>query len=269
MARQVLIAAADPHYSAHVRSLLVNCRIQGGWTGDVVVIVPEDELALCPHLADLQGRGIEVCEVPDSGFMLKFWMFSDRFRRYERALWLDCDVLVQRPLEALSSLEFPEAALLSTESATIRDTFWRDEKAIEHADVYQWIARNFIHFGQTTYNTSCVLFKPSAFPLDTVRKLRALQDKIKLVNDPGGGGTDQQPINLLLYNQFGRIPNDLAVYWAFPTPDTVVVHYCRWYAPWLEKQPGAHAYYNDVLNAPCKHIYDTNLAKFNEVFPKC
>jgi lipopolysaccharide biosynthesis glycosyltransferase len=263
MADDVIILAADREYLRHAQSLMVNCRLQGQWTGDFCMITPEGT-----DVSSVAGRGVELLSVSDVGFMQKFWMFDGFFRGWRKAIWLDCDVLVHGNLYRLLELVDTAVMVADRENGSILGSFWRDTEAGRHLELYYWMFKTFPSIMEKTFNTSCVTFRPKGIPEGTPERLIELQAHVKPANHCDRGGTDQQIINLLLYDYFAPVPDRLCCYWNETTSNTVVSHYCRWYAPWLEKVSHAHAYSNPVLARPCKDVYEENLSKFDQLFPR-
>ena len=96
MSEQVISFVADESYLPHAKSVMVNCRRQGGWQGDFCLISPGD----C-DTSDIERRRIHVLHVADASwdFLVKFHAFTPYFRRWQQALCLDLDIMVQGPLQ--------------------------------------------------------------------------------------------------------------------------------------------------------------------------
>jgi hypothetical protein len=123
MSDQVIVFVADEKFYPHVKSLAVNCRRQGEYTGDFLLIHPDD---IDPAIADdFTERGWWRSPVTDRGFLQKFNLFSPDLKKWRQALFLDADCLVQRPL----SLIFEQL-----ESAKTDDTLLYPPGSIVMAD---------------------------------------------------------------------------------------------------------------------------------------
>lgn len=289
MSDSVIIIVADDNYEAHAQALMVNCVEQGGWKDDFCVIAPAGA-----RLAGMRNRGIPIHEVSDIGFMAKFCIFDDYFHRWKWAFYVDCDVLVQGDLYRLfEMLKYRppgrwghRAIWCNHEDNSILASWkhWDGTKVEEHAEMYAEMEKEFPHINERMVCTSYLLFEPASIPPGIPDKLRALQERFADANRVEDGGTDQQIINLLpeLYKQMHEVPDKLFCYWGLDNVDSrvasdyrgykggempVVLHYCRFYAPWLEKEPNADAYLHLRSGLRCLDIYRTNLALFNERFP--
>lgn len=288
MSDSAIVLVADAKYSEHAKSLMVNCRIEGQWGGDIVLIAPEEFAA-----TDFANRGIPIFHVPDVGFLTKFWLFGDALRRWGQVLFLDCDVIVQgslqRAFDALTATELLPAdgkPILADLEDTTAEQSWKvwDKEADDHPAVYTELRREYPWMSLRVWNTAFLLFEPASIPRGTVETLKATQEKYKIANDPAKGGTDQQVIHLILHERMREKPDKLFGWWGHDEPQCrvysefrhwrgdevpIALHYGRWYAPWIPKEPGVDGYRNLRLGSvPCLDIYRRNLARFEELFPR-
>lgn len=283
----VIVIVADDTFLPHAKSLMVNCRRQGGWQGDFCVIMPSG----CDG-ADLVKRGIPVLHVHDTGFMAKFWIFSDFFKSWSRALYLDCDVLVlsdlapllqqlasYEPLEdgtkpIIADLEDTPAWMIFERAAHGSDL--RDRTFMQLVQEYPCVLTKF-------WNTSILVFDPSSIPENTPAALQAVQEKYRILNNPEEEGTDQQIIHIALYERLRKVKEKLFCFWGLDEPNAQVaseqrgwhggevplaVHYARWHAPWITKTPKMDGYRNGRLKRVCHEFYAENLAAFDTEFPR-
>lgn len=281
MSENVIIIVADDNYLPHAKSLMVNCRRQGGWQGDFCIVMPQDADA-----TQIESRGIRIYRVPDKGFMAKFWIFSDFFRKWSNAIYLDCDILIQgalsRLLDALRHRRKPIIAALEDGPALLGWKHW-DKKTEEHKALYEELDKLFPHIHERMMNTAVLLFQPEEIPADTVKTLGDLQGQYAAANPVDEGGTDQQIIHLLLYPLVQEVPDKLFCFWGSDEPQSrveshfrrwigneepVLLHYCRWYAPWIVKTPDQEAYKILRLDRVCHELYAENLTAFEQEFPK-
>ena len=284
MQKEVIIFVADDNYIEHAKALAVNCRVQGNYKGDFAVICPVNSTAS----QEFKKYGFYVLEVEATGFLQKFFIFDKFFKQWEKAFYLDCDILIQDNLSRLFDLlnngdEWGKGDIwMDTEDGKIIEMFWRDKEKESHADIYEMLNREYPHVNTNqTFNTAFILFHPSAIKEDTTQRLIDLQARIHEANNPAKSGTDQETINILMSNEIKKIPNKMVCFWGCAEPQNDVfsetrgwrggeivigVHYCRWYAPWLEKRPDMDAYFLHRLNIPCNELYKQNLSKFNEIF---
>lgn len=278
MSDSVIIFVADNNYIDHVKSIAVNCEMEGNWHGDYAVICPTGSFAA----SEFKRFGFSVLETNFSGFLQKFDVFNDYFKQWKKALYLDCDIIIQDDLQRLFSLLDKGDLWMDTEDGKIIDMFWRDEQKEQNKPIYDWVKENYPHsYTEQTFNSAFILFNTHIIDGTWPQQLSELQNKIHQINDPAKLGTDQQPINILLWHHIKKIPNKLCCFWGHAEPSNDVasdwrgwvggevpvgIHYTRWYAQWNYKTPDADAYKVHKLDKPTFEIYHDNLKKFNEVF---
>ena len=153
-----------------------------------------------------------------------------------------------------------------------------------HTAIYEAMGKRFphIHTADKMWSTALLLWEPESIPNDTIEQLRALQEEFKVCNDPEKGGTDEQIIDLLLHNHMAQVGEKGWCFWGLDEENArvpsiargwrggeipVVLHYGRWYAPWIKKKQDMDAYTVPRLNRVCHEFYAENLAKFEEMFP--
>lgn len=291
MPYKVIVFVADENYLPHYKALAVNCRNEGQYTGDFCFIVPDELMT-----GDLIERGFYVLPTDEKGFMAKFEVFNPFFRKWDQVLYLDADVIVQRPLQPL----FDQLTNWPRESANRRRILamredvpvfmgWQiwDKEWQSHTEIYEEMGQRFPFVNASVnsdkmWNTAILLYEPASIPEDTVEKLKALQEEYFICNDPAKGGTDEPIIDLLLHHHFAQIGEKGWCHWGLDNHNArvpsisrgwrgdevpVILHFTRFYAMWLEKKPEADAYASHRLGRPYREIYKENLAAFEETFP--
>lgn len=278
MKSSVIIFVADDNYIDHVKSIAVNCRIQGKYHGDFAVVCPKNS-----HAAqEFTKYGFYVLEVEVTGFMQKFYVFDKFFKNWQKALYLDCDIIIQDDISRLFTLLENHFLWMDTEDGKIIEMFFRDQEKENHPETYEWMTDHYPHINtHRIFNTAFILFSPKYIDDRTPQLLLETQDIIHKANDPEKGGTDQQTINIFMWQQIRAIPHKLVGFWGFAEPQNdiaselrgwkggeimVGIHYSRWYAPWIEKKPDMEAYLIHHLNTPVNQLYKQNLSQFNQVF---
>jgi hypothetical protein len=291
MASQVILFVADDNYLDHAKSVMVNCRRQGEWTGNFCMISP----AGCAN-SDFERRGIHVLRVPDEGwdFMVKFHAFTEYFHQWDQALCIDLDIIVQRNLHDAFDELAPRlpAILCAQEDGPILGGLKHWDATVgegpdAHPEVYEEIERRFPHVTQRMFNMGFIFYQPSSMPPETMSKLRELHAEFSKANPTNA---DQMLVNLLLYDKMEEAGKDACTFFGNDYPGNrvasefrgwtgdehpAILHYTRWYAPWIVKhicntpepntEPGG--YRNHRLGRLCHELYADNLAAFNEEFP--
>lgn len=276
---RVVIIVSDNNYVEHTKSLIMNCRIQGNYDGDFAIVCPVASSA-AHTFTDL---GFYVVERDGENFFLKFQMFDEYFRKWRKAIYMDCDVIVQDDLNRLFDLLDTHDLWMDTEDCSTLQSFHKDKERHLHEEVYTHMIKNYPHVNNQTFNTGVVVFYPHSIPDNAPKTLMDIQREIEPANRLENGGTDQQVINLLLGNKCKKIEKKMVCFWGLAEPQNdvdseyrkykkgdkpVIVHYSRWYSPWIEKTPDADAYMCRRLNRPCNDIYKENLRLFNETYHK-
>lgn len=282
MKDKVIIFVSDDQYINHVKSVAVNCIRQGGYDGDFAVICP-----LGSRAADeFKSYGWHVLGVNATGFLQKFSILSDYFKQWDKALYVDCDILVQGKLSQLFSLldNAGEWIFMDREDGdTMRTMPVHNRDEVGNATLYGVLKSSFPFVYERTFNTAFVLFNPAFIARGTIENLLQLQETFFALNDPAKGGTDQQIINLLLHPRGLQIPNKLVCYWGLDEPQNrvdsefrgykaddvpVAIHFGRHYAMWEPKNEGQAAYYSDRTGRVNKELYLENLRAFDEYFKR-
>lgn len=268
LADSVVILAADGNYIQHAKALFVNCRMRGQWEKDFALVTTKGT-----DVSDFSRRGIHILESESTdGFYQKLSVFSPFFRKWNYAMYMDCDIIVQDTLAPILA-EIEDCSLLGDiEPFDLFHmfTYWATMETYNNAPegIYRWLWTNFDP-RYIQYNTAIMPFRPWGIPVDAVDRLTAMERKIHPINIHVVRGTDQAVINLAFYRQFTSIRNKLFSYWQHEGPESRVLHYCSGYAPWIEKKPGMDAYGNPRFQLPCYDIYKANLSRWEEVFPLC
>ncbi len=264
----VIVLVCDDKYVPHVKSVLANCRKQGQWEGDVCVIMPEGACA-----TELEGRGFPIFRAPMDRHYAKYLLFEPAFQKHwGRILYLDCDVIVQKPLGPVFDRLDPEEnfVLADIEPWDLMHAFtnWAPTEALkENMDIWRWLwgryDPNYLQF-----NTGVLLWNSAWMPEHIYEFTMNIHKRLEPINTHVVNGTDQPAINLAMYGRFAAVSNKLFCYYAFADDRTVIVHYCSGYAPWIDKTDDMAAYANRTLGRPCHDIYKENLALFETLFPK-
>ncbi len=294
MSDQVISFVANDAYLPHAKSVMVNCRRQGSYTGDFCMISPQG----CA--VDFEQRGINVLRVPDDqwSFLTKFWAFTPFFHRWKQAFCIDLDIIVQGPLQKVFDglgPRLPTMGLnLEDGSILLGLQYWDTQSGAgpeAHPELYERLIARFPHVTQRMFNMAFMFYEPASIPVDTKDKLLAIHEEFKDLNP---SNADQMVINLLLYDRMEEVTKDYFGFCGFDWPMNyipsefrkwrgdevpVLLHFCRWSAPWIEKPftngPGwtpddanqMLGYWNHRLGRPCFDVYQENLAAFEQEFP--
>jgi len=269
MSDEVVILVCDDAYLNHAKALMVNFRLQGNYEGDFAVICPiksKVKAALAPY-------GIEALEVDAISFFMKFYVFDEFFKKWAKAFYSDCDVIIQGDTSKVFAMLGSEPTIpiwMDQEGCSTLETFCRDREANRHLGHYRELIIQFPHVLKNVFNSGLMLFNTGLIPCRTVNTLIDLQNKYEVINSLSwtydGPGTDQQIINLLLHPYIKPMPDKLFSYYAGAGNNTVALHYCRWKAPWVPRNQKTGGPTVPALNKPCYEVYSTNLSLFDKTF---
>jgi len=264
--RPVLVLVADEAYLPHAKSVFVNAKLQGQWRGDYCLVASPSV-----DVDWFESRGIRVLIDNEERHYRKFAAFDDFFAQWDVVLYLDCDVLIQNPLEPLLHEVcwgeiLADQELFSLEHAF---TYWatKEELAQRH-DSLEALWKKYERT-QQQFNTGIMVYNPRTLVPNARDLLVDIWHQIADVNCHVGFGTDQPVFNLAFYGSFAKVRSDLFCYWNSTWDETIITHTCSGYAPWINKEhPDQDAYWCRLLNRPMHDIYRENLAAFDEEFPK-
>lgn len=307
MSDKVIVFVADEKYLPHYKSLAVNCRNMGQYDGDFLWICPdtsepwiEDLLRRGFRVLPVSDKGF-LAKFNIFHPSLREWeqaLFMDADSIVQLPLQPLFDQLTAWPREIVGVSYGEGKEMTFTKQADQRRRIianreevpvfmgWQvwDKEWKAHTEIYESMRGRFPHVFSTDkmWSTATLLYEPESIPEDTVEKLRLLQEEFVVCNDPAKGGTDEQIIDLLLHDHMAQVGEKGWCYWGLDEPESrvhslargwrgdeipIIVHYTRWYAPWLVKKPDVNAYINRQLNRPCHEIYAENLSRFDETFP--
>ena len=267
MLSSAIVLVANEPYLPHARSVMVNCRRQGKWTGDFCLVIPPEVDA-----TEFTSRGIHV--LPDSGgkYQRKFAIMDPFFLKWEIMVYLDCDVLVQAPLAPLLHEVEWGTILADREPFDLNHAFTyfakpEDLKNPETQERLQWLWDKYDR-EWNQFNAGIMLWHPRCMPEDGQEQLNAMRDKLQPINTHCGGGSDQTILDLVYYKRFRQVRSNLFCYWRQAWEQTIIVHTCAGYAPWIENPSDQESRVNEKLNRPYYDIYTEHLAAFDKEVPK-
>ena len=295
MSDQVISFVADAAYLPHAKSVMVNCRRQGGWQGDFCLISP----GAC-DTSDIERRGIHVLHVPDGqwSYLVKFWAFSPFFRRWKRALAIDLDVMIQGQLEPLFQTlgaRLPKIQADLEDGTIIAGLRHWDPQREQHEAIFQEIERRFPWAKERMFNAAFLFYEPAAMEDNMIEQLQWLAEEFAVINP---AAADQMVLNLLLWPRMELAGKDWICFFGQDWPgnrvasefrkwrgdeEPKILHYTGSMAPWIVKYPPTGAalqglidlglpleaggYQCHRLGRVCHELYAENLAAFEKEFP--
>lgn len=289
--KDVIVVVADDAYLEHAKYLMVNCRRQGEWKGEFSIISPQST-----DTDDLSRRGIDILKVPDNNwtFMTKFWAFTPHYYKWDRALCLDLDTMVQGPIQKIFDGLGPRLPkiLCDLEDGPIRGGL---APIAEHEEAHLRAGQKYPHIDKRMFNMAFIFYEPRSMPFDTREQLLAVHEEFAELNPTLA---DQMIINLHMYDRMDIAGKDYVCFFGMDYPcnrieskyrqwrgdeEPIILHYTRWHAPWVKKEelsgPAAEAlrergfpaeaggYRNHRLNRVCHEFYKECVDAFITEFP--
>ena len=290
MSDSVLLLVASESHLDHAKALFVGAKRTGCWQGDFCLLYPRNT-----NTESIDGRGIfTACSrFDDWTNRIKHEIFWTEFQRWQRLLYIDLDVLIQRDLNEAVAETFQPGKILMEGSQALEGGLgttilqdWEHFAGISGVDEptrAAGIARlreRHPHVDRPLFASSVMLFNPADVPDDTVEALLEADAEFADLNPRG---YDQQAMNLVLYKRMGALQKSFATWQPYDLPGhrvaseargwrgdefPAIVHTWGARAPWIVKEPTDGDYFNERLGKSCRDVYSENLAAFEMEFPK-
>ena len=258
MKKEVVLLVADKNYKEHAKYLFVNIKKDGQWDGDYCLLTNMNE----DDYYEFVEKGIYVKQIDMSNpFYVKFSIFDVFFKKWEKVMYLDCDILVNRSLSTIKMLESVDM-YCDGERNTVRDLFtmWYNGGLADQINGKHYninidsetlldLDNNF-DVGKLCFNSAFMYFNTKLINDSTVTKLENLKERFKKINYHVGlnEGTDQPILNLLFLDEWTQIPEKYVSYFGDQDSNTIVSHYCHWSAPWTGSVMNTYNRYLENLN---------------------
>lgn len=265
--KPILVLVADESYLPHAKAVFANAKRQGKWKGDYCLIASPDI-----DRDYFESRGIHVLTDTEDRHYRKFAVCDDYFRQWDIVCYLDCDVLIQKPLAPLLHELCWGEILADRELFTLEHafTFWASKEELaapERQAVFEWLWKEYDKSKQQ-FNTGVMLYHPRTLLPNARERLTEMRERVQAINCHVFNGTDQPIFNLVFYGKFAPVRDDRVCYWNSTWEETIITHTCSGYAPWIDKEhPDQDAYLCEFLGAPMHDIYKDNLQSFEDEFP--
>jgi len=258
MDKKVVVLVSDKNYKEHAKSLFVNIKLNGNWDGEYCLITNMEK----DDYKEFEDKGIYIKKIETlNPYYVKFSVFDTFFKKWDKIMYLDCDISINSSLSHITNLENVDM-YCDGEKITIRDMFtmWYDGGLAEKI--------NGIHFNSNMnqeslndldsnfdvqnycFNSAFMYFNSSLITDTTVNELENLRERFKKINFHVGmsEGTDQPILNLFFLKKWTQIPNKYVSFVGDQDSNTIITHYCRWSAPWRNQDYRIRESYANNLN---------------------
>lgn len=258
MKNKVVVLVADKNYKEHAKSLFVNVKNDGQWDGDYCLVTNMEH----NDYIEFEEKGIYVKRIHNMNpYFVKFSVFDPYFKQWEKIMYLDCDILINSKLSKITDLDHADM-YCDGERISVRDMFtmWHqngiadlvngkhfnknlDQESLNDLD-------NNFNVQKNCFNSAFMYFDSKLITKTTVSELDFLRERFKKINFHVGlsEGTDQPILNLLFLENWTQIPNKYVSYFGDQDSNTIISHYCRWSAPWVNQDYRIHNRYTNNLH---------------------
>ena len=268
--KDVVIINSDQNYVNHLKSLAVNIRLEGKWDGDIACVLSNVKDSDCN---DLENRGFKIlrADVKNEQY-IKYNIFKPYFKRWDYAMYFDCDMMVFDDIRKLYDIHkaadpLKKYIFAETDGRSIGSYFfalWQYMGKLDKIKAVFLLWKLHSKYGfldKLGFNCGFLIFNTDIITENTFSELLALSGKYQTLNHHTSvEGGDQPTLNLYFYNRLRCIIDKSESYWANMDERTIAAHFWRWFAPWVNEN------YCNSLKKRFIDKYDENLRLFNDVF---
>lgn len=259
--KNVVILVADANHLKYLKYNINNIR-QNISNTDIVIVTNKNDL---PHAEEyLKEKNILIycAENKTSPFYLKYHIFDEYFKQWDNILYLDCDVMILENASNLFNLldEDNQFFVDFEENKIIKYFDLSDNEIKENSKDFNSLL-NEKYINHQGFNTGILLYKSSIISKENTEKIKYLHEKYEKINKHGKEqnilwnlkpGTDQPIINLVFVDKCKQIPNNYFSYWRRYNSNSIILHFCRWDAPWHNEE------FNEKINKRYMDYFNSN-----------
>ena len=215
--RNLLVTLADKEYIQQAKQLFSSIYWNAGWKGDYMLFsheIPEEELKwfrnkgiLIKECAPLNRKNMTYFYAPV--VLDKFYLFTEEFKKWEKIVFLDSDIIVKGSLERLTKVKIMGAV----QDVNINNLY------------SQFFDPVMNQIGDKTYNLNLPAFNSGVFSFNTKIITPNTFDELNTffhVHIKKFRYLDQATLNLYFYKKWKRFPiifNVYIAYQCFKLPD--------------------------------------------------
>jgi len=255
--KNAVILATDKNYVKHVIYNINNIK---SYNQDIDIIVLSDKInseIIKKELKDFNVlfHEVNVLKINEGAFYLKYYIFDKFFKQWENILYIDCDTMIFSNLDKIFNLlDENNKMFVDHETCDVLKFFTSGCPRNQDNDGIYFELLKEDSINEQGFNSGIILYKSCIIEDSTIQKLHDLHEKYFNINKHVESGTDQPIINLLFAKIAKQMPNNKFAYFGDMTDETIITHFCRWHAPWVNDQYGSKIgmkyvdYYNNLLN---------------------
>jgi lipopolysaccharide biosynthesis glycosyltransferase len=243
----VLVTLADENYVDQAKQLFSSAYWNAGWQGDYLLLshkIPKTKLECFKKKGILinQCKPLDEKANQETTVLSKSYLLKDYFKKWDKIIYLDSDIIIRAPLEKLTNIK-SFGAIKDTKS--LKDNFLKKDlkKRLKEYNIYS-----------ESFNSGVMAINTKVIKPDSFAKIIQLLKKNKDILYWG----DQPIFNLFFYKRWEKIPKVYNVLLSgktirrFFSPKKVkgiVLHFVTPDKPWIKD----NHFYNE---------WKTNLDKF-------
>lgn len=243
--KNVIIIAIDANYIQHAKYNINNIR---HFVEELDIVILHDRKNSDKIKLELKNfnvifHSVDALKINEGAFYIKYYLFDTFFKQWENILYIDCDTMISSDIKFLFDLLNEDNRIFVDHERCEVLKFFTSGCPMnqENQQIYSNLLKEDSIFSQG-FNSGILLYKSSLIEEDTVQKLHNLHEKYIKINKHVESGTDQPIINLLFAKISKQVPENYFSFFGDMTDKTIIIHFCRWYAPWINDQ------YNQKIN---------------------
>ena len=200
--KNLIITLTDANFVKQAKQLFASVYFNAGWEGDYMLLAsnlsPEDVLWF-------ESRGIIVYSPPllnDSALgykayppllLSKFYLFQEYFKKWQKIIFLDADIIVQASLDRLLKLNGFNAPLAI--DLRLKGEFVDQEDKLK-------VLRDKYDLRGPAFNSGVFIFDTDIIEGNTFKNILSFYEKYKTVSEFG----DESILNLFFYKKWRLLP---------------------------------------------------------------
>lgn len=242
MSKSLLVTLADENYLDQAKQLFSSVYFNSDWNGDYMLLaheIPEDKLVWFKN----KGILIKKCKALSKGnvgkmpsvTLSKFYLFTIEFKKWDRVVFLDADIIVRFPLEQLTKVR--GFAAVKDGPFKLDYGFITKGKNVNIKKLTSNYDLNIMSF-----NSGVFVFSTDIIKKDSFQKLKELTRLYKDLSIYG----EQGILNLFFYKKWNNLPRvyNVPPYLATSSYLTKkksdfkgILHFVGDHKPWDKKDP--------------------------------
>ena len=200
--KNLLVTLADANFVKQAKQLFASVYFNAGWEGDYLLIangISEEDLDW------FRNKGILVYDAPlldnlrqgektyPPIVLSKFYLFQEYFKKWQKIIFLDADIIVRRPLDYLLGL--PGFSAAQAVSFRLKDEFIDDNERIKEI-------REKYDLNGPALATGVLVIDSDLIAVNTFNEIVALYERFKDVYQY----SEESTLNLYFYKNWTPLP---------------------------------------------------------------